>query len=354
MTRLDRYILRHFIVSFLGSLILLVLILVAIDVAEKIDDFIEKKATLPALLRYYQNFIPFYATLLTPLMVFISVLFFTAQLAQRSEIVALLACGVSFWRIFRSYLAFSLTLCLINIGLHAYITPYNIRRIEEFEYKYVKNRVYFDKRQIHIKLTRDSYFFVRAFDKFDHVGFGAHLEKVEDNRLQQRIVAEEVLWDKENKRWQFLRIWHFAEGKPPRYLDRLDTTLPLVPEDIIRSELYTRTMTLPELQAEYRRQLYVGGDTASLLEVELHERFAIPLATVGLTSLGFASASRKRRGGIAWQIGLGLVLAFLYVFLLTLAKAAFTGITGWTWLGVWLPNLIFFPVAGIWLWLAPK
>ncbi|MCS6789813.1 MAG: LptF/LptG family permease [Bacteroidia bacterium] len=354
MSRLDRYILRHFAVSFLGSLLLLVLILVAIDVAEKIDDFVEKKATLPALLRYYQNFIPFYATLLTPLMVFISVLFFTAKLAQRSEIVALLACGVSFWRILRPYLMLALTLSLLSIVLHAYVTPHNIRRIEEFEYKYVKNRVYFDKRQIHIKLTRDSYFFVRAFDKFDHVGFGAHLEKVEDNRLKQRLIAEEVLWDKEHKRWQLFRIWHFDKDKPPRYVDRLDTTLPLVPEDIIRSELYTRTMTLPELWAEYHRQLYVGGDFASLLEVELHERFAIPLATIGLTGLGFASASRKRRGGVAWQIGLGLVLAFIYVFLLTLAKSAFSGITGWIWVGVWLPNLIFFAVAGLWLWLAPK
>jgi len=158
MKRLDRYVLRAFLVSFLGSLALLVVVLVAIDVAEKIDDFVERKVPFPALLRYYRNFIPFYANLLSPLMIFLSVLFFTARWAQRSEIVALLANGVNFWRILRPYLLISVFFSLISASLQFFVVPRNVRRIEEFEYKYIKNRVYFDQRQVHVKLTVDSYF----------------------------------------------------------------------------------------------------------------------------------------------------------------------------------------------------
>ncbi|MCS6894549.1 MAG: LptF/LptG family permease [Bacteroidia bacterium] len=351
---MDIYILRNFFVSFLGSIFLLVIILVAIDVAEKIDDFIERAVPFDALLIYYQNFIPFYANLLTPLMVFLSVLFFTARLAQRSEIVAFLAGGVSFWRIFLPYLASAGVLTIVSLLFQMFITPHNVRRIEEFEYKFIKSRVYFDKRQLHVKLTREGYFFVRAFDKFDYIGFNAHIERISNSELEERFVAEEIQWLSEKQSWRFLRVWHFQSGQAPRYIPQMDTTLPLAPDDLIRSELYTRTMTLSELWAEYRRQKYVGGEIASLLEIELSERVAIPFATVGLTAIGFASASRKRRGGVALQIGLGLVLAFIYVFLLAIAKSAFSGISGWAWLGAWIPNLIFFPLALFWLWRTPK
>ncbi len=95
MKTLDRYIWKKFFVSFLGSLLLLIIVLVAIDVAEKIDDFVERQVPIQALWQYYQNFIPFYANLLSPLVVFIAVLFFTGQMAQRSEIVALMGGGES-------------------------------------------------------------------------------------------------------------------------------------------------------------------------------------------------------------------------------------------------------------------
>ncbi|MCX8113088.1 MAG: LptF/LptG family permease [Bacteroidia bacterium] len=351
---MDRYIIKGFLISFFGSLALLVVVLVAIDVAEKIDDFVERQVPFRVLWRYYQNFIPFYANLLTPLMVFLSVLFFTSRLAQRSEIVAILASGISFWRLLVPYLATAGVLAGVSLSLQLFVTPRNVRRIEEFEYKYIKNRVYFDQRQVHIKLTKEGYFFVRAFDKFDHIGFGAHIEYIEGSRIKERFSADEVQWLSELKRWRFLRIWHFREGMPPRYIPQMDTTLPLSPEDIIRSDLYTRTMTFPDLWAEYRRQRYVGGEVANLLEIELNERIAIPLATIGLTALGFASASRKRRGGVAWQIGLGLVLAFIYVFLLAIAKSLFSGLGTWVWVGVWLPNILFFGMAFIWLWSVPK
>jgi lipopolysaccharide export system permease protein len=207
---------------------------------------------------------------------------------------------------------------------------------------------------VHIKLTHEGYFFVRAFDKFDYIGFGAHIERVEGKTLQERLVAEEVQWMPEKRRWRFLRVWRFLGGSPPTYLPAVDTLLPLTPEDIIRSELYTRTMNLPELWAEYQRQRYVGGDISALLEMELHERAAIPLASVILTALGFASASRKRRGGVAWQIGLGLVLAFIYVFLLAIGKNLFSTSAGWAWIGVWMPNALFSAIALIWLLKAPK
>ncbi len=354
MKRLDKYIWQKFFISFLGSLFLLVVILVAIDVAEKIDEYVERQVPFSALIEYYQHFIPFYANLLSPLVVFLSVLFFTAQMAQRSEMVALLAGGVSLWRILRPYLAAASLVTLLSLLLQMEVTPRNVRAIERFEYKYIKSRTYFDQRQIHIKLSPESYIFIRAFDKFDHVGFGAYLEKVVSARLQVRYVADEVLWLDTLRRWRLSRVWVHEAGRPAHFVSQIDTALPLTPSDIIRSELYTRTMGYRELLAEYKRQAYVGGEIAALLEVELNERVAIPLASVILTAIGVASASRKRRGGVALQIGLGLVLAFVYVFLLAIAKGLWPMGVGLSWMSVWLPNLLFAGIAALWLWRVPK
>jgi lipopolysaccharide export system permease protein len=347
---LDRYIWKKFFVSFLGSLLLLIIVLVAIDVAEKIDDFVERQVPIQALWQYYQNFIPFYANLLSPLVVFIAVLFFTGQMAQRSEIVALMGGGVSLWRLLRPYLLAAGLVSLTSLYLQMQVTPRNVRGIERFEYKYIKNRTYFDQRQIHIKLSPEGYIFIRAFDKFDYLGFGAFLERIEGARLKARYAAEEVAWIDSTKKWRFFRVWVYEAEKPPKWISQIDTTLPLVPADIIRSEFYTRTMAYDELLAEYRRQAYVGGEVAALLEVELHERVAVPMTSVILTAIGVAAASRKRRGGVALQIGLGLVLAFIYVLLLVLAKSLWPAGVGQSWISVWIPNALFSAIAAWWLW----
>lgn len=354
MKTFDKYIWKKFIVSFLGSLGLLVVVLVAIDVAEKIDDFIDRQVPIEALFEYYLHFIPFYANLLSPLLVFLSVLFFTAKMAQRTEFLALLAGGVSLGRLIRPYIVVAFVVFLVSFAFQVEITPRNVREIERFEYKYIKRRTYFDQRQVHIKLSREGYFFVRAFDKFDYIGYDGHIERIGSSRVLERYKADELIWLDSTKSWRLLRVWHIGASQPPRYLERLDTVLPLTPRDIIRSEFYTRTMSLRELWEEYKRQRYVGGDLAALLEVEIHERIAIPFASIILTVIGFVSAFRKKRGGVALQIGFGLILAFVYVFLLVIAKSAFTSTFSIAWLGVWLPNVTFAVLAGIWYRVSPK
>ncbi|HLP33411.1 MAG TPA: LptF/LptG family permease, partial [Bacteroidia bacterium] len=80
MKILDRYIIGKFLGTFFFTMALIILIVVVIDLSEKVDDFIEKKAPFSAIVfDYYLNFIPYYVSLLSPLFIFIAVIFFTAQ-----------------------------------------------------------------------------------------------------------------------------------------------------------------------------------------------------------------------------------------------------------------------------------
>ncbi|MGQ9863592.1 MAG: LptF/LptG family permease [Bacteroidia bacterium] len=336
----DRYLYKRFFYSTLGGLSLLVVVLVAIDVAEKIDDYLSKNAPLDAIITYYQNFLPFFSNLLLPLVVFLGVLFFTAKMAQNNEILALWSTGVSYYRILRPYLIASCVLAGGSFYLGAYVVPYNAREITRFEYQYVKDRIPFDKRQIHLKLSLGGYFFCRAYDKFSYQGYDVVLDSIREGRLVIRWQAKFLRWEPPRWRLESVEILPMDPSKKVSFQSVKDTALNLLPDDLTRPDYLTKSYTLSELIAEIREEKLRGGDFLGPLKVELHERFAFPISSVILTVMGYAFAARKKRGGVALQLGLGLVLAFIYVFLLVIAKSL-TALWGTPEIGVWFPNVLY-------------
>ena len=105
LKRLDWYIVRKFLGTFFFSIILILSIGIVFDLTEKMDDFYEYQLTAKqVILNYYIYFIPYYANMFAPLFIFISVIFFTSKLAGNSEIIAMMATGMSFRRLMWPYL----------------------------------------------------------------------------------------------------------------------------------------------------------------------------------------------------------------------------------------------------------
>ena len=90
--RLDWYIIKKFIGTYIYSIALIISISIVVDINENLAKFSEYHAPLKAIVfDYYMNFIPYFANLFSPLFVFIAVIFFTSKLAGNSEIIAMLA-----------------------------------------------------------------------------------------------------------------------------------------------------------------------------------------------------------------------------------------------------------------------
>ena len=103
--RLDWYIIKKFIGTYIYSIALIISISIVVDINENLAKFTEYHAPLKAIIfDYYLNFIPYFANLFSPLFVFIAVIFFTSKLAGNSEIISMLAAGVSFKRLMRPYM----------------------------------------------------------------------------------------------------------------------------------------------------------------------------------------------------------------------------------------------------------
>lgn len=124
MKRLDWYIIRKFLGTFFFSIVLILSIAIVFDLTEKMDDFFENQVPLrEIILDYYLPFIPYYTNMFSSLFIFISVIFFTSKLAGNSEIIAMMAAGVSYHRLMLPYFVSATFLFLFSFYLGGYVIP---------------------------------------------------------------------------------------------------------------------------------------------------------------------------------------------------------------------------------------
>ena len=141
LKRIDWYIIKQFLGTYIFAIALIIAISVVFDINEKIDKFLSPDVPLKAIVfDYYMNFIPYFANLFSPLFTFIAVIFFTSKLADNSEVIAMLASGMSFRRLMLPYAISAGIIALSTFVLNAYIIPpANATRID-FQNKYIKNK----------------------------------------------------------------------------------------------------------------------------------------------------------------------------------------------------------------------
>lgn len=354
---LDRYIVFKFLGSFFFLLAIVIIICVVVDFSEKSDDIFEKQIPMAELFGdYYLNFIPFWANLLSPVCIFLAVIFFTSRLAHRTELIPILTSGISFMRILAPYIFTALLLAGISFYLKGYLVPRATEHQIEFEYKYFKKKKIHKDRDVHKKVASDTYVYINFYNKNKMEGYGFTLERKDGADFLTRIKAEKAIWVDSTDSWQLQKVWRrdfSGQRQNLKYFAQLDTTFLLSPDDIFVKEMLEASMTNDELREFIRLEEMRGSDILQNLYFEQQRRYADPIAVLILTLIGFAMSSRKTRGGIALQIGIGLMISFFYIILLFAGKALISD-TFSPFYAVWLPNFIFFPLAVFLLWLSPK
>ncbi len=359
MKILDLYILKKFLKTYFFAVLIIVSIIMVIDYTEKVDDFINRKApTKEILFDYYLNFIPYWANYISPLMVFIATVFFTANLAARTEIIAILSTGVSFLRLMRPYLIGATIVAIITFFMVAWVIPIANKTRIAFERKYVKETYYFSGRDVHIKVAPEVYSYMETYDSNSNVGYRFTLEKITDNTLVTKLSADRITWDSTRRKWTVhdYRIRTFLpDGKEKlQFGTKIDTTLNLTPKDFDSNYQLHETFTLPELNAHINKLNARGADGIEVFIVEKYMRFANPFTIIILTAMGLIVSARKARGGVGFQIALGFILAFVYIMFFMMSKGMAESGALPPILAVWLPNIIFGGIGVIMYYTVPR
>ena len=253
MKKIDWYIFKKFISTFVFSVVLLTVISTVIDMSEKTDDFVKSGlSTREILLQYYSGFVPYIISMLFPLFVFISVIFFTSKMANRSEFIAILASGVSLARILRPYLVGGILLALLLWFGNQYVIPRANEKRTSFEAKYVKSpMMQVTSKSIYMRVDSFSYCGIRYYDTTSRSGGSFFLETVHDHKVTYNLRADNLAWDTAKKAWRL-------SGVVERKIDGLKENVaifpdlykkyPFTPIDLQRDEYMHSRLTTPELK----------------------------------------------------------------------------------------------------------
>jgi lipopolysaccharide export system permease protein len=352
--RIDRYIIGKFLSTYFFLILIIITIAIIFDYNEKIDKFTQSGVSFKnIILDFYLNFIPYFVNLFSPLFVFISVIFFTSKLADKSEIIAMKAAGMSYKRLLRPYIFSAILIGVMTFVLGAYIIPKgNVARVD-FENTYLKKKKSSITENVQLQVAPGVVAYITQFDNETKRGFGFSLDKFENKQLKSRLTANVINYDTlAEKRYSWsVQQYTLREFKGMKEEitngAKMDTIIQMEPSDFFYINNQQETMTLPQLQEFIDKQANRGAAGVSTFEVEYHKRFATPFAAIILTIIGVSLSSQKRKGGMGTSIGLGLALSFTYI-LLQSVTASFAINAGWpAMLAVWLPNILFAVIAFI-------
>lgn len=357
--KIDVYIVSKFITTFFVALLLIIGIVIIFDISEKIDNFVAKEAPLKAIIvDYYLNFIPYFMNMFSPLFVFITVIFFTSKMAADSEIIAILSCGISFHRMMVPYIFSATLIAIFSLCLNLFIIPDANKTRLEFENQYVKTRFKSVGRNVHYQISPGEFVFAESFSSWNNTAYKFTLEKIVDNKMVSKISAESAVYNEDKGTWTlkkyFIRDYNEDLTDRIRSGRQLDTTIALSSKDFYLTEKTVETLNYAELNQLIDTQRMRGDGNVKFALIEKNTRFALPFSAFILTIMGVALSSKKRRGGIGWNIGIGIALAFTYILFLRFSQMfVHTGALPPA-IALWLPNVVFAIIAGFLYRIAPK
>jgi lipopolysaccharide export system permease protein len=358
LTIIDRYLISKFIATYFFALLLIIAIVIIFDISEKIDDFVVKEAPLRAIVvDYYFNFIPFFINMFSPLFVFITVIFFTSKLAANSEIIAMLSGGISFNRLMRPYFISAFVIALISLLLNLFVIPPANKNRLLFEEQYMKKSSYSTfNRNIHFQLEPNHYIYMESFSNWSNTATRFTLERFEGNRLVSKLSAESAVWDTTIMGWKLNNYFIRTIDGIQEHLEqgyRKDTVLDLTVTELKQRKGSVSALNFFELNQEIEKLKMRGDDRVILAQIEKNTRFAVPFSAFVLTLMGVSLSSKKRRGGIGMNIGIGIALSFTYILFLRFSEMFVLGGMPPE-VALWMPNMVFAVVAVVLYWLAPK
>lgn len=360
MKKLDLYIIRKFLGTFFFSIALIISIAIVFDFSENVDEFIEKKAPTEAVIfDYYFNFIPYFANLFSPLFIFISVIFFTSKMASNTEIVAILASGISFRRLLFPYLLCAILLGILSFYLNNFLIPSSNKARLDFRLTYIDDNPYKNSaRDIHLQLSPNNYAYLESYSNRTDVGIKFSLEQFdEEGKLRYKLQSDFIKWDTTKQLWivqnYYERKINGMEEVIKRGLNK-DTVLNMSPKDFRKRDTDVESLNYTELNNEIEMEKFKGSKMVVFYEVEKYKRFAFPFASIILTFIGVAIASRKVRGGIGLHLGLGLGISFSFILFMKVSQTFATNGGLHPMLAMWIPNILFGILAIYLLKQAPK
>ncbi|MCD8165049.1 MAG: LptF/LptG family permease [Bacteroides sp.] len=359
LKRLDLYIIKKFLGTYIFTIALIIAIAVVFDINEKMDKFLTNNVPLREIVfDYYLNFIPYFANLFSPLFVFIAVILIASKMAENSEIIAMFSGGMSFKRMMRPYMISAAIISIATFFLGSYIISRgNVTRIN-FENTYIKKQTRRSVQNAQLEVDSGVIAYIGSYNDYSKTGNRFSLDKFVDKKLVSHLTARKITYD--TTRVHYWKI----EDYMVRELDDLQETITsgksidsliiMEPSDFLITRNQQETLTSPQLSEYIDKQKKRGFANIKEFEIEYHKRIAGSFAAFILTTIGMSLSSRKVKGGMGLHLGLGLALSFSYILFQTVSATFAVNGNVPPSVAVWIPNILYTFIAVYLYRKAPK
>jgi|TARA_Y100000385_G_C13109176_1_gene651092 lipopolysaccharide export system permease protein len=344
MKILDWYILKRYLFTFFMMLLMFIPIGITVNLSEKIDRILENEVPFKEVASFYFDFTIYFATLLFPLFLFLSVIWFTSKLANNTEVVAFLSSGVSFARFLRPYFIGATFVAFLALMLGMYWAPVASKGFNEFNYKYLSNTKVVETQHIHRQISDNDYIYVSNFDAKTKRGNNFTLEHFQGNKLIYKIHASSIRYIEKDSTYSLTNYNYRIIGDTDDQLEysrKKDTVFSFDLEDLTPPKYVAETLTYGELTRFISREEVRGSSNINRYKVVKYKKWSLPVSVFILTIIAVAVSSIKRRGGMGVNLAFGIVIAMVYVFFdkvfgVMAEQSNFSPL-----LAVWFPNILF-------------
>ncbi|PLX24313.1 MAG: LPS export ABC transporter permease LptG [Ignavibacteria bacterium] len=355
MRRLDRYVIRQFLKSFLFAILAFSLIFIIVDMIENLDDFIDQNVGPHLIGLYYVYFLPRIFSLMVPVAMLLSALFVVGRLSNNNEMTIIKCAGVSLYRFMLPLLGIGLVVSLLMLGFDGWLVPrINAARINLEREHLKKHRAIGTRYNLFFQETDSRILTMEYFDEETGSGRRVKLQrfdKADPTVMLERLDAERMVWNEQNNNWMMydgLRRRFISDStvavQQREQVGTFDSlamdAMVVTPEVIIRMQQKPEEMELGDFRDYIERQRLAGSDIARLL-VDYHGKIAFPFASLIVVFFGVPFASVKRRSGLAVQFGISILLLFIYLVSQKLSQIFGYNGNIHPLIAAWMPNLLF-------------
>lgn len=341
---LDKYIIKKFLSTYFFMLGIILLLAMVFDIADRMGEFLQNQATIGAIMsKYYLNFWVYYGNTYSSMITFIAVIWFTAKMAQDTEIIPILNSGRPFNRFLRPYAIAATVITVLTLIINHFVLPYSNKVRLDFEERYYRDAHHVEG--YHGEYPGNRVIYYSSYSGTENLINNFVVEKYDDDKqIQYFLKARTAENVKGTNKWILTDYYEkyydktderIVEGKTKK--TKYDFTM----ADMAARENVVESLTYGELKRYIKRERDKGSKNIPKYEIELYQRTSLPFATYVLTLIGVSVASRKKRGGIGVNIAIGLGIVFIYIFAMKIMAVAAVNVGLPTAMAVWVPNMVF-------------
>jgi lipopolysaccharide export system permease protein len=351
MKIIDRYLVKQFLQTLFFAILAFTLLFVLIDMMENFDDFIDQNVPNNIIVQYYLVFVPEMIRLMTPVAVLLASLFTAGKMANLNEMTAIKASGISLYRFMTPFIITAVFISLISVYFGGYIVPMANKHKIFISQTFMKRDLVYYGTNIYFQDSNTSIVTISYYDVTQNQANQVSIQKFsqfDKTKLISRTDAARMKYDSKQKCWilynGITRTFTDSTETAEQFANKEYRELHFIPEDVIKKQRQPEEMTLSDLKTYSEEQYRTGNDPAST-QIEYQSRIAFSFSSIIVVLFGLPISANKRRGGIAIQFGVNLLITFLYLVFMKVSQAF--GKNGMLnpFLTAWFANFVFLAAA---------